>query len=587
MQTGQGEQCERNKDEEQPDLETRSSSFGSTSSKPSAKKHDIDSCVHCQESLFSTSCTTAEELKRALQENSLLSNVFSDLQDDSENSLSRKILERNLSFKMRPKLYSTSHAYVPEGVKPIIIVLVGLPARGKTYISKKLTRYLNWVGVSTKVFSIGDYTRRQTAATPASGGSQPEVSTEGGAKPDEAEEFNRLRDLCAQLALQDATAYLRGGVSAASSSSAAAVAPAGQLATFGEVAVLDATHGSRTRRLAILEHCAAAGFSAFFVESYCDSEAIVEANIMDVKVSNSNFRDCTDKEAAAQEFRERIRKHEAEYQPLDATVDGQLSFVKIINQGERFIINRLRGNIQSRVAYYLMNVKVGPGRCIYLVRHGESMFNVLGRIGGDADLSERGRLFAKRLAEWVDERTGDQSRPPLRVWTSHMRRTVQTAAFIRSPHTLEHWKALNEIDAGVCEGLTYEEIAERFPVEFANRDKDKFNYRYPGGESYSDLVARLEPVIMELERQSHVLVVCHQAVARCLLGYFMDKKHSDLPHIRIPLHTLIRLTPVAYGCLVEHISLNVPCVDTHRSQPLNIDATRTAQEALSTIPSHY
>ena len=33
---------------------------------------------------------------------------------------------------------------------PSIIVLVGLPARGKTYISKKLTRYLNWVGVATK-----------------------------------------------------------------------------------------------------------------------------------------------------------------------------------------------------------------------------------------------------------------------------------------------------------------------------------------------------------------------------------------------------------------------------------------------------
>jgi len=35
---------------------------------------------------------------------------------------------------------------------PTIIVMVGLPARGKTYISKKLTRYLNWMGVKTKGF---------------------------------------------------------------------------------------------------------------------------------------------------------------------------------------------------------------------------------------------------------------------------------------------------------------------------------------------------------------------------------------------------------------------------------------------------
>lgn len=33
---------------------------------------------------------------------------------------------------------------------PTLIVMVGLPARGKTYISKKLTRYLNWIGVPTK-----------------------------------------------------------------------------------------------------------------------------------------------------------------------------------------------------------------------------------------------------------------------------------------------------------------------------------------------------------------------------------------------------------------------------------------------------
>lgn len=42
-------------------------------------------------------------------------------------------------------------------------------------------------------------------------------------------------------------------------------------------------------------------------------------------------------------------------------------------------------------------------------------------------------------------------------------------------------------------------------------------------QSYQDLVQRLEPVIMELERQGNVLVVCHQAVMRCLLAYFLDK----------------------------------------------------------------
>jgi broad specificity phosphatase PhoE len=42
-------------------------------------------------------------------------------------------------------------------------------------------------------------------------------------------------------------------------------------------------------------------------------------------------------------------------------------------------------------------------------------------------------------------------------------------------------------------------------------------------QSYEDLVQRLEPVIMELERQENILVVCHQAIMRCLLAYFLDK----------------------------------------------------------------
>ena len=50
----------------------------------------------------------------------------------------------------------------------------------------------------------------------------------------------------------------------------------------------------------------------------------------------------------------------------------------------------------------------------------------------------------------------------------------------------------------------------RYPEEFAARDKNKLAYRYPSGESYQDLVARLEPVMMELERQGNVLLVAHQ-----------------------------------------------------------------------------
>lgn len=48
---------------------------------------------------------------------------------------------------------------------PTIVVLVGLPARGKTYISNRLSRYLNWVNIDTRVFNVGAYRRRNSDAT--------------------------------------------------------------------------------------------------------------------------------------------------------------------------------------------------------------------------------------------------------------------------------------------------------------------------------------------------------------------------------------------------------------------------------------
>lgn len=90
---------------------------------------------------------------------------------------------------------------------------------------------------------------------------------------------------------------------------------------------------------------------------------------------------------------------------------------------------------------------------------------------------------------------------------------------------------MNTYAQGICEEMTYEEIADKYPTDFAARDQNKFSYRYPRGESYEDLVARLEPVIMELERQGNVLVVSHQAVLRCLLAYFLDKSAGKYFHL--------------------------------------------------------
>lgn len=79
----------------------------------------------------------------------------------------------------------------------------------------------------------------------------------------------------------------------------------------------------------------------------------------------------------------------------------------------------------------------------------------------------------------------------------------------------------------------------------------RYNYRYQGGESYRDVVIRLEPIIMEMERGSDIMVVTHQAILRCIYAYFMNVPQDQSPWMEIPLHTVIKLTPRAYGTQEE------------------------------------
>ncbi|XP_027021359.1 6-phosphofructo-2-kinase/fructose-2,6-bisphosphatase 2a [Tachysurus fulvidraco] len=412
-----------------------------------------------------------------------------------------------------------------------LIVMIGLPARGKTYMSKKLTRYLNWIGVPTKVFNLGEYRREAVQS----------YKSYDFFRHDNAEAM-RIRKHCALVALQDVNSYLKE--------------------EGGQIAVFDATNTTRERRDLILEFGQENEYKVFFVESICDDPDVIAENIMDVKVSSPDYPE-RGRESVMEDFLKRIECYKVTYQPLDPDAhDKERSFIQVINVGQSFLVNRVQDYIQSKIVYYLMNIHVHK-HSIYLCRHGESEHNVQGLIGGDSGLSPHGKEFAVALREFIV----DQKLVDLKVWTSQLKRTIQTAEALGVPY--EQWKILNEIDAGICEEMSYNMIKEKFPEEFAMRDQDKYHYRYPGGESYQDLVQRLEPVIMELERQGNVLVISHQAVMRCLLAYFLDNSADDLPYLKCPLHVVLKLTPVAYGCKVEMFELNVEAVNTHRSRTLS------------------
>ncbi|WEW57040.1 Fructose-2,6-bisphosphatase [Emydomyces testavorans] len=436
------------------------------------------------------------------------------------------------SGRKQDSLVTFANECIQDDDNKICVVMVGLPARGKSLIAGKALRYLSWIGIPAKIFNVGQYRRLDTP--------QPSASFFDNSNPD----GERLRRAAAEAAIHDMLNWFA--------------------TTDGQVAIFDATNSTRQRREWIYKTCRLAGIAPLFVESKCDDQDLIMNNIREVKTTSPDYVG-QDPEDAAKDFMNRIRNYEKVYETI-GTDEDHYTYVKLINVSSQVIINRIMDYLSSRLVYYIQNLHIRP-RSIWLSRHGESEFNLTGKIGGDANLSPRGQQYALALPALLRE-SGIPPGAKLTVWTSTLKRTTQTARHLvreMGYHKLE-WKALDELDSGVCDSLTYEEIQTRYPEDFAARDEDKYNYRYRGGESYRDVVIRLEPIIMELERSENVIIVTHQAVLRCIYAYFLNMSQEQSPWMEVPLHTLIKLTPRAYGTEEHRIKANIPAVSTWRGK---------------------
>lgn len=73
----------------------------------------------------------------------------------------------------------------------------------------------------------------------------------------------------------------------------------------------------------------------------------------------------------------------------------------MVDVGRKVVAHQIRGFLAGQTVYYLLNFNLAP-RQIWITRHGESMDNVDGRIGGDANLSANGDKYAKALTRFMD-----------------------------------------------------------------------------------------------------------------------------------------------------------------------------------------
>ncbi len=163
---------------------------------------------------------------------------------------------------------------------------------------------------------------------------------------------------------------------------------------------------------------------------------------------------------------------------------------------------------------------------LYLIRHGETEMNKRKCYYGQTDspLTEKGREQAKEAGRFLSDIAFDK------VIASPLSRAVDTAKLILEQNAAFLQKGtpkggvstdpnLAEQNFGIFEGMTYEEMLKRFPEESDAWNQDYYQYRIPGGESFSDLRKRTDQFLLDLSREEGtILVVSHKGPMGHLLA---------------------------------------------------------------------
>ena len=320
-------------------------------------------------------------------------------------------VQENVPFPVRD-----SWSYGPK----LIVIMVGLPARGKSYISKKLARYLNWLQYETKVFNAGQV-RRQ--ATPSETSCKP--TDTGLSHP--ASFFNpdnqsavAVREEIAMKTLDELLIWLKQPRSC--------------------VGILDATNGTINRRRNAIGRIRAVTGSmteVLFLESKCTDPELLEKNI-NLKLSGPDYFD-REQSAALADFRQRIRQYEKKFVSMGTYAEEEnMPYLQLTNLGRRAVANCITGFLSAQSVEYLVNLRL-HNRQIWITRNGESLDDQNGIIGRSKPLSSRGARFASALRTFIDaqRQLWELNRDQTSLQGAHVCENSPAPSVIRAPRQVK------------------------------------------------------------------------------------------------------------------------------------------------------
>ncbi len=190
---------------------------------------------------------------------------------------------------------------------------------------------------------------------------------------------------------------------------------------------------------------------------------------------------------------------------------------------------------------------------LYIVRHGQTEWNVEARMQGrlDSPLTALGREQAGQHGALIKSLGGVD-----RLWVSPAGRTMETAYIINSftQAQIDFADELMERDCGNWSGQTVAEIEAAFPDLWAARDADPYWFQPPGGENLQDMLERSHVFLDELFDLdwNAIALVTHGVMSKVVLKFFLGLNEVETARLRHPNDLVYRLTFNAEDIETEH-----------------------------------
>ena len=476
-----------------------------------------------------------------------------DLGMTDEEALERRTRETEQHGRLSRSIEGTPKIIHQRDAQPLLICMVGLPARGKTYTSRRIMRYLAWLGSKCQVFNVAIY-RRKNVGFP------------------KAEFFDQTNDNSSaklmevfEQALNDTYKWISDG---------------------GQVAIFDGTNHSKVRRQAIIdklqplipkdrmmfiELCNLYGGAKDPNNPDNNSEAAKQA------IASMPEYVGVEKEIAYNDFNKRVHYYNEAYEPV--TKDEGVPFLRCSK--DNIAMHHLNGYLTGRLSFLMMNLRV-MHRKIFMCLTGEeirtlspksssgAMKDMSDSIVSDCStepplLAQSGRMNSKnalscsaRLRDKLEQKSGFlkltsesekfadslikllkesvPSNEPVTVWSSNDQPGLATIHYLQEAgYPTVYWRYLGEFGFSVAQKMM--------------------------GETYEDIIERLEPVIFEIERcETHLLICGHTQVMNALYGYLAEGGNSG----KMRKNTIVKVQPRAYDLELETYAM---CGDSLQAVP--------------------